>query len=327
MLILCACVGMVTGSPSAGRSKQEVTMEKVAYMGLPNCYKLSNGTVEVIVTTDVGPRVIRYGFIGAENILAELPDGSVKTALGEWKAYGGHRLWHAPEVMPRTYAPDNDPLDVKIEPPNTIRLTQPVEDRTGIQKEMAVTLDKEGTGVTILHRLTNKGVWGIELAPWALTIVRGGGVTIIPQEPFRAHEEYLLPARPLVLWHYTDLGDPRWTIGKKYVRLKTVDSLNEPQKAGLANKQGWAAYHRERTLFVKRFGYKEGASYPDFGSNMETYTAGSFMEIETLGPLAKLDPGQSTEHTERWLLFKNVDIGVTEATLDAALTPIVGQTK
>ena len=42
----------------------ESRMEKVAYFNQPNCFKLSNGIVEVIVTTDIGPRIIRYGFAG-----------------------------------------------------------------------------------------------------------------------------------------------------------------------------------------------------------------------------------------------------------------------
>ena len=61
-------------------------MEKIAYFNQPNCYKLSNGTVEVIVTTDIGPRIIRYGFQGEENLLAEVPDLKVTTELGDWKA-------------------------------------------------------------------------------------------------------------------------------------------------------------------------------------------------------------------------------------------------
>ena len=36
--------------------------EKVSYGGWPNCVRLNNGKVELIITTDVGPRVIRFGF-------------------------------------------------------------------------------------------------------------------------------------------------------------------------------------------------------------------------------------------------------------------------
>jgi hypothetical protein len=37
-------------------------------------------------------------------------------------------------------------------------------------------------------------------------------------------------------------------------------------------------------------------------SNTELYTAGSFVEIETLAPLQKLAPDASTEHIEHWQL-------------------------
>jgi len=298
-------------------------MEKVNYLGQPNCYRLSNGTVEAVVTTDVGPRILRYGVLGGENILGEYPDLKVTSELGDWTAYGGHRLWTAPEAMPRTYSPDSLPVEFQIDGDRSILLLQPVEPRTGIQKEMTVTLDAEGSRLTVHHNITNRSFWDVEVAPWAITIMRYGGVTILPQEPFRPHDEYLLPARPMTLWHYTDLSDPRWTFGKKFVCLRTDDAMEAPQKIGIANKQGWAGYWRKQTLFLKRIPYREGAHYPDFGSNVETYTAGSFVELETLGPLERLQPGQSAEHTEIWSLHASVEIGSSESSLESALAPIV----
>jgi hypothetical protein len=98
--------------------------------------------------------------------------------------------------------------------------------------------------------------------------------------------------------------------------------MEAPQKIGIANKLGWAAYLRSRTLFLKRVAYRENALYPDYGSNVETYTAGSFVEVENLGPLERLQPGQSTEHTEIWSLHANVETGTSEGVLEAALAPI-----
>jgi hypothetical protein len=298
-------------------------MDKVNYLGQPNCYRLSNGTVEAIVTTAVGPRILRYGFVGGENILGEYPDLKVTSELGEWSVYGGHRLWTAPEAIPRTYSPDSLPVEFEIDGDRSIRLLQPVEPKTGIRKEMRVTLSAAGSQVTVHHKITNQGLWGVELAPWAVTIMRYGGMTILPQEPFRSHDDYLLPARPITLWHYTDLSDPGWTLGKKFIRLQTDDKIEAPQKIGIANKQGWAGYWRNETLFLKRIRFQDGAHYPDFGSNVETYTAGAFVELETLGPLERLEPGQSAEHTEEWSLHANVDIGDSESTLESALAPIV----
>lgn len=302
-------------------------IEKEPYAHYGDCYKLSNGTVEVYVTLDLGPRIICYRFVDGTNILGELgPDTVVKTELGEWRPWGGHRLWHAPESMPRSYVPDNEPVKAEMIGKSSIRVAPAFEKATGIKKEMYVHLDKEGTAVTITHTLKNKGLWPVELAPWALTIMNGGGQTICPQEPFMKHTENLLPARPLVLWHYTNMSDPRWTWGEKYFRLQCDAGIAEPQKVGVANKQGWAGYLREKTLFIKRFPYLEGSKYPDYGCNFETYTAGNFIEVETVGALTTLQPGETATHVEHWYLFDNVEVGDDERSLDAALAPLVKKT-
>ena len=87
-----------------------MSLETLTYMGLPDCIKLSNGTVDVIATTAIGPRLLFYGPTGGRNVLAHFPEATKETALGTWKPYGGHRLWVWPEVFPATYAPDNDPI-------------------------------------------------------------------------------------------------------------------------------------------------------------------------------------------------------------------------
>ncbi|HRI89355.1 MAG TPA: hypothetical protein PK869_13870, partial [Candidatus Hydrogenedentes bacterium] len=196
--------------------RAEVTMEKKPYGGWPNCIVLSNGKVDVVVTTDVGPRIMRYGFVGGQNFMNEYADLLGKTGGDEWRIYGGHRLWHAPEAQPRTYAPDNSPVKYEWDGA-TLRLTQDTEKSTGIKKQMEITLDAESSKLTVLHRLTNENEWDVTLAPWALTVMAKSGRAIFPQEPYISHTDYLLPARPIALWHYTDMKDPRWTWGTKYI--------------------------------------------------------------------------------------------------------------
>src|SRR5688500_11349363 len=106
-------------------------MEKIDYKGWPNCYRLSNGVVDLVITTDVGPRVIRFGFLGEDNEFKEYAEMSGKTGGDEWRIYGGHRLWHAPEAAPRTYFPDNAPVQIE-EHAGFVRLIQSVETTTGI---------------------------------------------------------------------------------------------------------------------------------------------------------------------------------------------------
>ncbi len=299
-------------------------MEKIRYLGQPNCFRLMNGTVEAIVSTDIGPRVLRYGFCGGGNFFAEVPDLVTKTALGDWKPWGGHRLWTAPEVMPGSYAPDNGPIQYEQKAERAIELRQPV-DKAGMQKTLRVQLGASGTRVEVLHRITNQNTWPIRVAPWASTIMRGGGTTVLPQEPFRSHDEYLSAARAMVVWHFTRLGDPRWRIGARYICLQTDQQRPEPQKIGISNQQKWCGYLVEGALFVKRFDYLCGAEYPDFGSNNETYTTRNYMEVESLGPLRTLAPGHSAEHIEQWLLFPDVQPGADDESLHAAVSPLVAQ--
>jgi hypothetical protein len=135
--------------------------------------------------------------------------------------------------------------------------------------------------------------------------MRGGGEALIPNEPFAEYgAETLLPVRNLSLWSYTDLSDSRWRFDKDFIRLAVDAKKHEPQKIGVLNKQGWAVYQFENIEFVKRFGFIENAVYPDMNSNTELYTAGDFIEVESLSPLRKIAPGESLEHIERWELHR-----------------------
>ena len=108
----------------------------------------------------------------------------------------------------------------------------------------------------------------------------------------------------MTLWPFTDMTDPRWSWGKRFIRLRQADA--GPTKIGLTHRERWIAYHRADSLFVKTIEFREGAVYPDFGCNFETFTNEQMLEVEALGPLIEVAPGQSTEHVEQWHLFNGV---------------------
>jgi len=298
-------------------------MEKISYKGWKNCYRLKNDQVELIITGDVGPRIIHFGFIGDWNEFCEFPDMLGKTGGDEWRIYGGHRLWHAPEAQPRTYFPDNEPVSVELNDP-IVQVVQPTETTTGIQKEMDIYLDPDGAHVRITHRLINNGLWGVELAPWALSVMAPGGKVIIPLPPRGSHTDGdLLPANLLTLWSYTNLADPRWYFGRKYIMLRQDPSLEEAQKIGVLVPDGWAAYANRSHLFVKTFNFMSEALYPDFGCSVETFTNADFIELETLGPLSWLEPGEMVEHEEDWFLFKGVPLPKSDSDIDRDILPKV----
>ncbi|MEP7257766.1 MAG: hypothetical protein ABI687_05250, partial [Flavitalea sp.] len=263
--------------------------ENIQFGGWPNCIRLSNKESEIIVTTDIGSRVARFGFIGKQNFFYLSPDDSGKTGGEAWRIYGGHRLWLAPEQIPRSYYPDNSRVNYSYNG-QTLTLTQEKEVTTGIIKQLEITLSAHKNEVTVLHRVINDGPGAIELSIWALSAMAAGGCAIIPQEPYGEGDDFLLPSRSLALWQYTKMNDPRWIWGDRYIQAKQDTAIVSEQKIGALNKQGWVAYRLGNEMLIKQFPFDAEAVYPDFGCNNEVYINGKFLEIETLGPLVTLLP-------------------------------------
>lgn len=297
--------------------------EHVIFEGWKNCVKLSNGSVELIVTTDIGPRIIRFGFINEQNMFYVKPADKGATGEPDWHLYGGHRFWHSPEVAPRTYSPDNSPVNYTWDG-TTLKLMQDVEPLTSIAKEIEITLKADKDEVKVLHRMINKGCWDVELAPWAISACATGGKAIVPQEPYIDPADYLLPIRPIVLWAYTKMTDPRYVWGDKYIQVKQDILIKSETKIGVLNKQKWAAFYLNNNLFVKTFEYDSKAEYPDFGCNNEIYICGDFLEVESLGPLTKVEPEKAVEHIENWKLFRVGSLsGDDETQIEKLIEPLM----
>jgi hypothetical protein len=273
-----------------------------------DCAALENEHISLLVTGSVGPRVISLRLNSGENLFAELPDFVTKRPDGrDFHFRGGHRLWHAPESMPRTYALDDDPVEI-IQTEDSLSVTQQVEAESGIEKSMRISLTKGRAQVVIQHVLTNRGLWSVECAPWAITQFRTGGVAILPQS---REQIDLLPNRSLALWSYTNIASPYVTLGNEYILVRA--EAQPPFKVGFANPRGWLAYWLDGILFVKRAVYDPHAAYYDFGSSSECYCNSHFLELETLAPIGRLEPDTSVTHVETWELFANVEFPADEA--------------
>ncbi|HTS61873.1 MAG TPA: hypothetical protein VMH28_07600 [Candidatus Acidoferrales bacterium] len=303
-----------------------VTIERQNYKGWPNSWRMTNGEVDLVVTGDIGPRVMRFGFVGGQNFFKEFEDQLGLTGEDTWQLRGGHRVWIAPEDPVMTYAPDNSPCGIAVRS-GRLEATGPVEALTGLEKKLIVTMAPAGTEVEVAHQIRNGGSKPYRLAPWALTMMAQGGWGIHGFPPRGTHPEVLPPSNPLVMWAFTHLNDPRWTFTRKYMALRQAPENSLPQKLGAYNSNTWAAYVLYFELFLKRYqGTAGAAAYPDYGCTFEIFTNADFLELETLGPVTTIGPGESVTHIERWSLHRPVHIpALTDEELDRALGPIVSQ--
>lgn len=292
-----------------------LTIETVRFKGWTNNIRISNGSVELIVTGEVGPRILRCGFVNERNLMAQFKEQMGGSAEKEWMIRGGHRLWIAPESKPETYELDNSPVQIrKIQ--GGIRTLQEPGRLTGIQKTMEIRMTETSNEITITHQLINRSRKPRTLAPWALTVMAPGGLCIIPLPEKIPHTDRLLHNQTWSIWGYTDFADGRWTLGSRYAFFRQ-SRKHGPGKLGIAHREGWVAYQLDEFLLAKSFKFAEGATYPDGGVNFETFSNERMLEVETLGPLTTLAPGKSVKHVETWTLLRNTKPVRTEK--DAAL--------
>lgn len=264
--------------------------------------KLSNGILELWITVSVGPRVLGLSAFGGENLFVILPDVQLDyPGEGDLSLYGGHRLWYAPEKRETTYIPDSRPVAWR-EVPGGVEVVQTVDEPTGIQKSIRIILSEGDAEVSVLHSLENLGSMAFELAPWAITQLKPGGIGIIPQNIGNQDTDGLLPNRNIVLWPYTPIRSDFLEVSDEAIIVKA--SMNEGAlKVGTPNPPGWIGYLLGEQFFVKRTEYQEEEFYLDRGASSQIYCCPGFIELETLGPVVSLMPGQKTSHIETWQVY------------------------
>ena len=280
-----------------------IKVQEITYGPYGKCVEISNGKVEVVATLDMGPRIVRYGLHGKENMFCNNMEPTYEKT--GWKIMGGHRLWVAPEHDILSYEPDNYPISYK-EVPGGIVLIGNEEKLTGLTKEIVVMLEEEGTNVAVKHIITNNNLWPVEFAAWSISVMATGGKEVVP---VNKEDTGLLGNCSMSLWPYTKLNDKRVDWGNKYITLQQETVCESPFKFGITNPMGWAAYFNHGMMFVKKFQYfdEEEAIYPDNGMNYETYTCDFMLEMESISPIYKVENGECVTHLECWSLVDGVE--------------------
>lgn len=268
---------------------------------------LKSGTAEIVIPTEIGPRIVHCGFAGEQNLFHRVDADLGGRGEQEWRLRGGHRLWHAPEHPKRTYDPDNHAIHfTQSDDGRSLQLEAPAPDPSGILKSMHI----ESLGdqcFRVSHTLENHNLWPVQCTPWALTVLPANGVATIPLPPKKTHPEGLLPNQCLVTWPYTDLSLPCWKFHPECIQING-QVVQQPQKLGLTNYPGWSALWQSGGTFMKyaRPPVDSPSAQPDFGSFFELFCNGNILELETLGTVATLEPGQSQSHCEYWKILRDI---------------------
>lgn len=299
--------------------------ETQTYKDYGRALEIENGVIKAIVTLDIGPRIIFFGFKDGQNIMCDnrallggRTDKEFEKAFGEgkkWENLGGHRIWAAPEEWPLTYTPDDMPVTYKKTENGAIFKSEASE-KAGFEKTLEISM---GEGAEMKVNMTIKNITGKirDFAIWALSVSTTGGTLVVPMN---TDNTVLLPNRAVILWPYSDIKDSRYTISNKYAVIKNTNEAS-PLKLGFDTKKGTAYYFVRGDVFKKKYDTFHGEkNYVDYGCSFETYNCDKFIEIETLGPLETVAPGGEIKHNETWSLFRkeNPDLS-SDAAIDKLL--------
>ena len=277
---------------------EKLIVEERIFQGKKIVY-VTNGVVELCVGKDFGPRIFRFNLVGKENVFFNDDESFVSTE-NKYHHYGGHRLWHTPEVAGVTNIPENDPVSVTVEE-DTVVIAQLTSD---IPLKRRISFKLNGNTVTLLHELTNEGPFAVETSCWAITQMKPNGYAVMPTSTLPTG---LHPNRQFVVWPYTDMQDARMAILNRYVTVQLDSSVQKTFKIGTNNDAGFAAFFtQDGQMFVKKFIYDEEGAYVDYGASYEIYNCADFLEMETLSPAGILQPGETLEHYEEWSLEDGV---------------------
>ncbi len=280
---------------------------------------LENDQIRVEYFTTIGPRIASLSFRGSPNLFAYVPDIFWETSHGNYYPFGGHRLWISPEIPEKTYIPDSPGLQVRTIP-HGIECSGISETGSGVRKSLRVELLDSRPAMHLVHTVTNDNHHPITIAPWSISMFRQGGTVILPQPTGNVDPQGLLPNRLLVIWPYTRILDGRLVLGDDSMLIH-AQSMLPPIKLGYKNTAGWLAYWQEGVLFRKIFDFQADGNYPDGGCNAEVYCGDRFVELESLGLLVSLEPGQSVHHTETWELFPGLDVDFITPEIREMLDP------
>lgn len=285
----------------------EVNVSNITYKEYGKCLRVVNSVVEIIVTIEYGPRIIKYGYVDGKNHFAENIEKRVMTPYGDYYVMGGHRF------CDEFCIPDNKKIDYEITP-NGVKLIQNAEKWTQVQKSIEIVFEGNSSRVKIIHRQTSLNAFNVDFYVCGITSMRKGGLAIIPLEKVTSSSS---PNKSFIFWPNCNLKDPRIYFGEKFVIMKVNEDKEEEFKIGFNTDLNYALYYNENEMFVKYVARDiENKNYPNRGSVYETLISKDFLEIQTNSPIYNVGTNEIVEHIEVWELHKGIEPNFIETFID-----------
>jgi hypothetical protein len=285
----------VTGAAAEGTG---VTVERISYHGWSDCYLIANGSVEAVIVPAIG-RVMQLRLKGETNGAFwenRALDGLLHDAASnDWTNFGGDKCWPAPQSAWFQHQGQDWPPPVAFgeQPVNAVAvergvvMTSLIDSGYGIQVVRLVELEAGQPVMRIRTEYRKLSGAPVTVGIWTVTQMREPERVCIQLQAaskFAAGFVRLMPAEPADL--------------KVDGRLLSLGRHKRQQvKVGTdGSRLAWLG----RNCVVRIDIDIRPGEYPDGGCVTEVYTNPDplqYVELETLGPLTAMNPGDRIEQT------------------------------
>jgi len=296
ILLVPAARSLAAEAPISVATDQE-------HRGWHDAIVLRNRVVEAVIVPSIG-RVMQFRFVGeSDGPLWENEKLAGKPMFANpWRAnpgsFGGDKTWPAPQSVwnwppPDTF--DTTPLAVRVNDDRSVTLESPVSPRFGLRAVRRLSLDP--TEPVMRIETTYEKISGepVTVSVWVISQLRDPVAVFIPVP---AHSKFSTGATPT------------WSVPAAFLQHE-ADWLRFTRDHAATHKTGndgailiWAG---ERQLLRIDLSRIADANYPDDGCSVEVYTNNDpvpYVELETLGPLKTLRPGDRLSATNTYRLAR-----------------------
>ncbi len=262
-----------------------MSFPSTGYRGWP----VGNAAADAFVIADPYPRIVDFRLPGERSVLH----------VSKRHEFFGVRTWFMePEQNDQSGLPARMRGRTLASEAAHVHLRTDVEPESRISLSMDVRLHESRPRLDILHGITNHDDGTREIAAWAITAVAaetGLGLTRLRQDDRQV----------IVCWTPSQLSEPMVVAHEHALALDfRIAPRGSHLKIGTDANCGWVACISGRHALVSKSEFKRGALYPEGGSTVTMFRSGSlpdgaFAEIENVGPLTQVEPGETITMQQR----------------------------
>ncbi|NJM16474.1 MAG: hypothetical protein HC896_14825 [Bacteroidales bacterium] len=289
-------------------------VEKIAYRGYTNCYRIYNDSVELVIVPEAGGRVLKYA-LNNKNIIFENTSQNGKLLddwLNNWFDPDGGRFDLGPEGVTNNGSErPHDTIYMGAYAPEvtgrySLKITSMLDQELNVLVTRDFTLDSLSSHATVKQSVINKSQAPSHYYHWGRTLCPLGGTIIMPLHHNSAYALGWGDFKSAGGWAFNTANpsQPYATVHDSVLTLKPPATGSN--KFGVDANDGWIAYGYNDLLMVKKFKHFPEGLYKEPGAaTIVSYYngGGKFVELEPIGPEAVQNYNDTATFEEHWWLL------------------------